>query len=66
MNATKRTFRKVTSLRDSLVFMAANGDDTKLKGLETRPWEKPSTSAATPPQKTSAFDSLQPFVISNS
>ena len=54
----RSVFRKVTSLRDSLVFIAANGDDVNLKGLETHSWEKPSNSSAIPPDKTSAFNSL--------
>jgi len=53
---TAKKFRKVTSLRDALIFMATGGDPNQLKGVKS--WEIPEkpaaaqldTEVASPPQ----------------
>jgi len=52
----KRIFRKVTSLRDALVFMVANGDPTRLKDCKS--WEKPGKPVVARPDAAGMFDSL--------
>ena len=52
----KRTFRKVTSLRDALVFMVANGDPTQLKDCKS--WEKPGKPVVAQSDAAGMFDSL--------